>query len=185
MCQDVGKVGKFDSSKETFNSYCDRMHMFFEANDLVVLEGAANDVADAAVVRKKRAIFLTEIGADSFTLVNDLLAPRSAKEVGLNEITHVLKEHYNPTPLEIAESFHFGPHVRKEGESLADFTVALKTLSIHCNFGVYLNRALRDRFVCSLNHENIQKRLLNTADLTFKLACETARAVEKGKVCAR
>ena len=64
---------------------------------MVVLGGAANAVADlAAVVRKKRAIFLTEIWADSFTLVNDLLAPRSAKEVGLNEIAHVLKEHYNP-----------------------------------------------------------------------------------------
>ena len=52
----------------------------------MLLGGAANAVADAAVVRKKRAIFLTEIGADSFTLVNDLLAPRSAKEVGLNAL---------------------------------------------------------------------------------------------------
>ena len=43
---------------------------------------------------------------------------------------------------------------------------------------MYLNRALRDRFVCGLNHEKIQNRLLNTADLTFKLACETARAME-------
>ena len=83
----VGKVGEYDSSKETFKSSCDHMDMFFEANDLVLLGGAANAVADAAVVRKKRAIFLTVMGADSFTLVYDLLAPRSAKEVGLNEIT--------------------------------------------------------------------------------------------------
>ena len=46
-------------------------------------------MADEAVVRKKRAIFLTEIGADSFTLVNDLLTLRSAKEVGLNKITRI------------------------------------------------------------------------------------------------
>ena len=37
---------------------------------------------------KKRAIFLTEMGANSFILVNDLLAPRSAKDFGLNEITN-------------------------------------------------------------------------------------------------
>ena len=43
--------------------------------------------------------------------------------------------------------------------------MALKKLSIYCNFGVYLNRALHDRFVCGLNHEKIQNRLLNTADL--------------------
>ena len=127
----VGKVGEFDPSKETFKSYCDRMDMFFEANDLVVLGGAANAVADAAVVRKKKVIFLTEIGADSFTLVNNLLAPRSAKEVGLNEITCVLNEHYNPTQLEIAESLHFGTRVQKEGKSIAYFTMALKKLSIH------------------------------------------------------
>ena len=172
MATYVGKVGEYDSSKETFRSYCDRMDMFFEANDLVVLGGAANAVADAAVVRKKRAIFLTELGADSFTLVNDLLAPRSAKEVELTEITRVLKEHYNPAPLEIAESFHFGTRFRKK-------------LSIHCNFGVFLNRALRDRFVCGLNYEKIQNRLLNTADLTFKLACETARAMEMSEQQAK
>ena len=57
MATYVGKVGEFDSSKETFKSYCDRMDMFFEANDLVVLGGAANAVADAAVVRKKRPFF--------------------------------------------------------------------------------------------------------------------------------
>ena len=97
----------------------------------------------------------------------------------------MLKEHYNPAPLEIAESFHFGTRVRKEGESIADFIVALKKLSIHCNFGVYLNRTLRDRFVCGLNYEKIQNRLLNTADLTFKLACETARAMEMSEQQAK
>ena len=50
---------------------------------------------------------------------------------------------------------------------------------------MYLNRALRDRFVCGLNHENIQNRLLNTADLTFKLACETARAMEMAEQQAK
>ena len=137
MATYVGKVGEYDSSKETFRSYLDRMDMFFEANDLVVLGGAANAVADAAVVRKKRAIFLTELGADSFTLVNDLLAPRSAKEVELTEITRVLKEHYNPAPLEIAESFHFGTRVRKEGESIADFIVALKKFQFYVQHVFY------------------------------------------------
>ena len=62
------------------------------------LGGAANTVADAVVVGKKRAIFLTEIGTDSFTIVNDLLAPRTASEVGLNKITRVT---YNPAQLKI------------------------------------------------------------------------------------
>ena len=97
----------------------------------------------------------------------------------------MLKEHYNPAPLEIAESFLFDTRVRKEDESITDFTVALRKLSIHCNFGVHLDRALRDHFVCGLNHEKIQNRLLNTADLTFKLACETAWAMEMAEQQAK
>ena len=57
MATYVGNVGEYDSSKETFRSYCDCMDMFFEANDLVLLGGAANAVADAAVVRKKGPFF--------------------------------------------------------------------------------------------------------------------------------
>ena len=60
--------------------------------------------------------------------------------------------------------------------------MALKKLSIHCNFRVYLNRALRDRYVCGLNYEKIQNRLLNAA---FKLAHETARAMEMAKQQAK
>ena len=63
--------------------------------------------------------------------------------------------------------------------------MALKKLSIHCTFWVYLNRALHDRFVCGLNYEKIQNRLLYTADLTFKLACETARAMEMAEKQAK
>ena len=97
----------------------------------------------------------------------------------------MLKEHYNPAPLEITESFHFGMHVRKEGKSIAEFTLAMKKLSIHCNFGVYLNTALCDRFVCGLNHEKIQNRLLNTADLTFERACDMAQAMEMAEQQAK
>ena len=79
--------------KETFRSYCDYGYIFFQANDLVFLGGADSAVADAVVVMKNNTIFLTVIGANILILVNDLLAPRSTKEVGLNEVTNVLKAH--------------------------------------------------------------------------------------------
>ena len=40
-------------------------------------------------------------------------------------------------------------------ESINDYIVALKKLSIHCNYGEFLNRALRDRLVCGLNNVKI------------------------------
>ena len=181
----VGRVGEFDNSKETFRAYCDRMELFFEANDLDIQGGEANAAADAKVRRKRKAIFLTEIGAETFTLLDNLLAPRKAKDVAMVECVTILEKHFNPAPLEIAESFHFGTRVRKQEESIGDFIVALKKLSIHCNFGTHLDRALRDRFVCGLNHERIQHKLLNMADLSFQKACDTARAMEMAEQQAR
>lgn len=56
--------------------------------------------------------------------------------------------------------------------------MALKKLSIHCNYGEFLNRALRDRFVCRLNNPKIQNKLLNTKDLTFEKVCQIAKSME-------
>ena len=108
LCQDghLCRKGRgFDFSKETFKSYCDRMDMFFEANDLVLFGGAANAVADVN------------------DIVNDMLAHRSAKEVWLNEISSVLKKHNIAAQLEIAKSFHFGKRVQKKPSIHCNFGV--------------------------------------------------------------
>ena len=62
--------------------------------------------------------------------------------------------------------------------TVAEYVVALKELSTHCGFGNFLNDTLRDRLVCGLGRESIQKRLLTEAELTFKKACEKAQAME-------
>ena len=51
-------------------------------------------------------------------------------------------------------------------------------LAIHCNFGEFSDRALRDRFLCGLSNPKIQNKLLNREDLTFKKACRIAKAME-------
>lgn len=56
--------------------------------------------------------------------------------------------------------------------------VAFKQLSTTCDFGAHLDDALRDRFVCGLKSEEVQRRLLSMAGLTFKTACDTALAME-------
>ena len=51
-------------------------------------------------------------------------------------------------------------------------------MSIDCAFGAYLNEALRDRFVCGLRAEAIQRRLLSESNLTLTKALETAQGME-------
>ena len=50
-------------------------------------------------------------------------------------------------------------------------------LQIHCEFGNYLDQELRDRLVCGLRSEGIQKCLLSEADLTLKKVLELAQGM--------
>ena len=54
----------------------------------------------------------------------------------------------------------------------------LRRLSIHCEFGDYLEQALRDRLVCGLLSQSTQKKLLAEADLTLAQALSIAQGTE-------
>ena len=129
-------------------------------------------------MRGKRARFLTEVGTEVYSTLSNLLAPTKPKDTPIVDIVRVLEKHYNPKPLEIAQSFHIGSRNQKSGESVGDYVLALKRLAVHCNYGEFLDRALRDRFVCSLSNQKIQNKLSNTQDLTFEKACRIANAME-------
>ena len=53
-----------------------------------------------------------------------------------------------------------------------------RKLTEFCEFGNFLNEALRDRFVCGLTSELIQKRLLSEDNLTYDKAVKIALAME-------
>ena len=56
--------------------------------------------------------------------------------------------------------------------------IELRKLARTCEFGDFLDQALRDRFVCGLANTNTQRRLLSEKDLTLKRAIAVATAME-------
>ena len=54
----------------------------------------------------------------------------------------------------------------------------LRGLAAKCDFGQFLERALRDKFVCGIKNEIILKRLLRESNITVTEALELAQAVE-------
>ena len=73
----------------------------------------------------------------------------------------------------IVQRYMFNSRVRKHGEGIAVFVAELRRLSEYCNYRDPLNEMLRDRLVCGVNDERIQRRLLYAiaeADLPFKRA---------------
>ena len=115
------------------------------------------------MANRKRAIFLTEIGPDAYSTLSNLLAPEKLKDTPFVDIyIKALEKHYNPAPLEIAESFHFGTPSRyqKQDESISDFIVALKKLSIHCNYGEF-----KCHEICARQNRKV------TCEVVAKISC--------------
>lgn len=93
-------------------------------------------------------------------------------------LTRALCGHYKPAPVVTAERIRFQKRNQKKGEAVSDYIVTLRQLSATCNFGQYLDDALRDRFVSGLRSYAVQRRLLSEKDLTFPRACEIAVLME-------
>ena len=170
MCV-LGSLGEFDPKTDNISSYLERLQLYFEANS----------VGD----EWKVAVLLTVIGAKTYETLRSLLAPVLPREKSFVELLRVLKKHFDPQPLVIGERFHFYQRSQKTGESIADFVADLRRLSIKCEFGEFLYQALRDRFVCGVKSESLQKKLLTEADLTIKRAQEIGQSIESAERSAR
>ena len=66
----------------------------------------------------------------------------------------------------------------KRNESIADYLATLRRLASHCEFGTFLNKALRNKLVCGMHSENTQKVFLVKAKLTLDKAVEMSQGME-------
>lgn len=160
----IGRMKEFNPDDETVTAYLERFDLFAEVNN----------IAD----NKKVATLLTVIGARHYSLIQGLVSPTKPKDKTLAELQVILQQHFDPEPIVIAQRFHFYQRSQKPGESLADYLAGLRQLASRCKFGTFLSEALRDRLVCGLQSEAIQKALLSKADLTLDTAVETAQGME-------
>ena len=155
----LGRVEEYEHHKEDWPQYVERLSHFFEA-------------------KRKRSVFLAVVGATTYKVLRDLVAPSKPGDIPFEELVQKLEEHFSPKPSEIVERFRFHTRSRKPGESVANFIASLRALSEHCNFGTVLEDMLRDRLVCGVNDDTTQKRLLAEPNLTYKRAVEIARGLE-------
>ncbi|XP_024887651.1 uncharacterized protein K02A2.6-like [Temnothorax curvispinosus] len=118
------------------------------------------------------------LGPETYNLLCDKLAPVEPTTKTYEELVAIMKNHFNPEPLEIAENFRFLQRRQGEGETAQEYMAALQKPALHCKFGDYLRTALRNQFVFGLRSERIQGRLLECRDLTVDKAVEIAVGME-------
>lgn len=82
----------------------------------------------------------------------------------------MIQDYYEPKPSVIVQRYKFNTCSRKQGKTVAAYVAALRELAEHCSYEASLPEMLRDRLVCGINHEAIQRKLLSVKDLTFQSA---------------
>ena len=160
----VGRLEEFDPTNDSMAAYIDRAMIYMDANNIPAA--------------KRAATFLSALGKTTFEVLRNLVTPAKLHDQSLEDIVTVLQQHFEPKPLVISERFNFNRRQQEANESVADYVAALRKLSTHCQFGAFLDDALRDRFVCGLRYEATQKKLLVEAKLTFSGAVEIAKSME-------
>lgn len=90
----------------------------------------------------------------------------------------MLKKHFNPQPSEIVQRFKFDSRTKKPTETVIEYVAELRCLAQDCNYGATLDQMLRDRLVCGIDEDRIQRRLLSETNLTFETAFKIAVATE-------
>ena len=151
-----GSISEFKpGGKESWSTYTERMGHYF----------AANSVTDPD---KKRSILLSTCGSATFRLIKSLTDSVDTKSYA--QLCQLVKDHYKPAPSPIVQRYKFNTRSRAPNESVAAYVTALRELAEHCKYGESLQEMLRDRLVCGVNHETIQKRLLAEKELSYDTA---------------
>ena len=160
----IGHLDQFDTNIEPWESYYERFEQYVIVNKL--------DDGDLV------PCLLSVVGPKTYSLLRTLVAPAKPKDKSIADIKKVLNDHLSPQPLTIAERFRFYKRDQKSNESVIDYAAEIQRLAERCNFGTFLDEALRDKLVCGINGEHIQKRLLTESELSFKKALNMATSME-------
>ena len=164
MAATIGRIGEFLEGKEDIECYLERMSLFF----------TANNVSDIRAV----SVFLTVVGPAAYALLKSLCSPQKPSDKTIEQLTVLLQNHYSPKPLTIAERYKFHKRDQREGESTPTYLVEVKKLASTCEFGTFLEEAIRDRIVCGLRDQQTIRRLLTISELTLAKAIEVATSME-------
>ncbi|XP_077861637.1 uncharacterized protein LOC144342207 [Saccoglossus kowalevskii] len=160
-----GKIEEFNVADEEWSQYTERVTQYF----------IANEITDTT---KRRAVLLSVCGAKTYSLMRSLVSPDKPSDKTYTELCELMQAYYHPKPSPIVQRFKFNSLVRKPGQSVAEFVADLRHIAEHCDYGATLQEMLRDRLVCGIQDDRIQRRLLSESALDFKKAMELAQGIE-------
>lgn len=158
------KFQEFVEEEETLINYLERLELFF----------AVNETEEA----KKALLLLNNIGKKPYAILKNLLVPDLPRTKTYQEIVAALKAYYSPKTSIIAERCKLNKRFQKENESISLYAMEIKKMAAVCEYGAFLQDAIRDRLVSGLRNEDIQRKLMAEKNLTFQKALDMAVSLE-------
>ena len=160
-----GRVPEFSGATDDWDIFTEQLSHYF----------TASGITDAD---KKRAVLLSTCGITVYKLLKILLSPDNLTSRTFDELVKLVQEHHHPQPSVIMRRFRFNTCVRQHGETVAAFVARLRDLASHCEYGDSAKELIRDRLVCGIRNDHLQRSLLEVAKLTFEKAFEIAQLHE-------
>ncbi|XP_076301806.1 uncharacterized protein LOC143219883 [Lasioglossum baleicum] len=158
---------EFELGKDDWETFVERLELYFTANNV-------NDS------KKKAAILLTRVSADTYKLARNLCHPAKLKDKEYDDVVKIISDHLCPKPSEPMERCKFYAAKQAVTESVSDFVARLKELSLKCNFTA-IETALRDQLVCGLKDRATRTELFKQENVTYEKAYRIALACEKAE----
>jgi hypothetical protein len=155
----IGVLEAFDGND--FESYQERLEAYFTANDIGQVTDENDETQKKNADKKKVAHAIAVMGKSTYDTLKDLCLPSKPTEKSFDETCKLLKDYYKPSVLIVAEAYKFHQAKQEVGESVSMYANRLRRLSVNCQYEGFLQRALRDQFVCGIRNNNSLKKLLS------------------------
>lgn len=160
----IGNVPEFNSGKDDWSVYSERLEQFFEINDIPE--------------EKRNAFLISSVGADTYKTIRDLCHPQLPKDKTFDELCDLMKKQFTTQVAIYRERVKFYNAKQYATETVTSWFARIKKLSIDCRFCAELESILLDRFISGLRPSPILDRLCEE-DETLKLEDAVAIAINK------
>ena len=129
----------------------------------------------------KRAMLLAGVGMVSLGYVKDLNLPTPLNDdsVTYKRLVEQLQAHYGKMSTSLAARNEFAKIQQKDGQSIDEFSAALRFASLLCKFACDLDMRLRNELLICLRDEAIRKRLMEKDDASFADVIKIAGDLER------
>lgn len=111
-------------------------------------------------------------------MASRICSPDDSCSKSYKDLIKLLKQHLAPKVNVVAERYKYRKCEQAIGQTITEFIIELKASSQSCDFGTFLQQALRDQFVAGVHNSGLRTKLLTEEGLTFEKAYEIGRSWE-------